>query len=53
MDARRIALSILNRIFETREVLDPLLDGVVRDYPGLSAKDQALLRALVFGVLRR
>jgi 16S rRNA (cytosine967-C5)-methyltransferase len=53
MDARRIALSILNRLDRKQGTLDYLLDGVPGKYPKFSAKDQALLRAILFGVLRR
>jgi len=49
---RQLALEILNRIDDSHETLDQLIDGVDIRAPELSKQDRALFNALIHGALR-
>lgn len=51
-DARKTALIILNTLDKQRKTLDGVIKDVLVKDPPFSRKDQALLYALIYGVLR-
>ncbi|UCD79838.1 MAG: 16S rRNA (cytosine(967)-C(5))-methyltransferase RsmB [Desulfobacterales bacterium] len=51
-DARKSALDMLNTLDRGQQTLDFLLEAVSADYSDVPRREQSLLRALVFGVLR-
>jgi 16S rRNA (cytosine967-C5)-methyltransferase len=51
-DARKSALAVLNTLDEGQRTLDSLLEDFSTDNIDIPRREQSLLRALVFGVLR-
>ncbi len=52
LNARQIALSILNTVGKGRHTLDKIIEDFFRKNSNLSKRDRAFTQALVFGVLR-